>query len=245
MKTNFVKAGMILMLTVGMNIAVNAQDAVSTDSTSTTEESSPFFVNADFVSRYVWRGVDFGNSPAIQPGLGVSYKGLTLGAWGSYAVASFDGYLEADLYVSYELPFGLSLGITDYFFPVAPIGIEPTSLSLTTNRFDKFFDYGNTHFLEANLGYGIGNLSISANYMFYNGDSDVYVELGYTYKDFEVFVGTGNEVYSTTGNFEVVNAGVGVNKEIKFSDSFSLPVSGKLIVNPNTEQMHIVFGMSF
>ena len=44
-------------------------------------------VSADIVSRYVWRGSDYNNSPAIQPTAEISYKNFAFGAWGSYTFA--------------------------------------------------------------------------------------------------------------------------------------------------------------
>lgn len=40
------------------------------------------FVTADFVSSYIWRGMDSGNA-SVQPSLGLNWKGLTVYAWGS------------------------------------------------------------------------------------------------------------------------------------------------------------------
>ena len=37
---------------------------------------------ADLVSSYIWRGQDLGNV-SIQPALSLSYKGISLSAWGS------------------------------------------------------------------------------------------------------------------------------------------------------------------
>ena len=39
-------------------------------------------LGADIMSRYVWRGTDFGNTAAIQPSLSFSSGGFTVGAWG-------------------------------------------------------------------------------------------------------------------------------------------------------------------
>ena len=45
-------------------------------------QAQEVFVNADFVSSYIWRGIDSGNA-CIQPTLGLNWKGLTVYAWGS------------------------------------------------------------------------------------------------------------------------------------------------------------------
>ena len=42
-------------------------------------------LGADMVSRYVWRGADFGESMSVQPALTLGFGGLEVGAWGSYS----------------------------------------------------------------------------------------------------------------------------------------------------------------
>jgi hypothetical protein len=73
---------------------------------------SEFSVGADIYSNYIWRGCKYGAGPAIQPAIKYSGSSFTLGAWGS---VDFSGYQEADLYLSFSLPAGLSLGVTDSF----------------------------------------------------------------------------------------------------------------------------------
>ena len=57
------------------------------------------FVNADFVSSYIWRGTDSGNA-SVQPSLGINWKGLTVYAWGSTEFREKNN--EIDLSVEYE-----------------------------------------------------------------------------------------------------------------------------------------------
>ncbi len=199
-----------------------------------------FSVGADLVSRYIWRGLDYGNAPAIQPTIEFAAGNFSIGAWGSYSLGSTDNassFREADLYASYGFDFGLSVGITDYYYPGT-----------------KWGEFGNeisSHAFELNAGYELEKLSISANYMLNNSiygagaeDGIVYFELGYAFKSVDIFVGGGDGWHSTTGNFEISNVGIGTSKDIKITDSFSLPLFGQAIVNPNTEQFHIVVGLS-
>lgn len=189
-------------------------------------------VSADVVSSYVWRGTQFSNA-SIQPGVTFSSGGFSAGAWGS---AGFDGFLEMDLFVGYEFGFGLSLGLTDYYFP----GTDYFDLSKATGA----------HGLELNLGYGIGDFSISANYMLNEAGGaataggDTYFELGYAFKSFSVFAGAGNGWHTPDGGFGLVNVGLSTSKDIKFSDSFTLPLSGSVILNPTTQQFFIVAGIT-
>ena len=57
----------------------------------------------DFYSTYVWRGTTYGNGPHLQPDLEFTAGGLAIGIWGS---VDFNGYSEADPYISYSFPFG-------------------------------------------------------------------------------------------------------------------------------------------
>src|SRR5690606_41614376 len=44
-------------------------------------------IGADIMSRYIWRGVDYGNSPSLQPQLSFSAGGFSIGTWGAYSFA--------------------------------------------------------------------------------------------------------------------------------------------------------------
>jgi uncharacterized protein (TIGR02001 family) len=205
------------------------------------ESSSPFSVGGDLVSSYLWRGTKFGTGPAIQPYLELALGNFSIGGWGSYCFTTNEA-AEADLYVSYGFDFGLSIGMTDYYFPGTP-----------------YFDYSKesgSHAFEVNLGYEFKGLSIAANYFLNEAGSagteggDMYFELGYAFKNFGIFVGGGNGWHTVEANadesdFMVCNIGITASKEIKITDSFSLPVTGSLILNPDTEQFHVVVGISF
>ena len=107
------------------------------------DNSSPISVGADLVSRFVWRGTDFGGSPSIQPCIEADIFGLTLGAWGAYTVNA-PGAQEADLYISYTIADLVSLGFTDYFYPDDAAGMM-----------NYFSD--STHIVEFNAGLSAGD----------------------------------------------------------------------------------------
>ena len=207
-----------------------------------TAAKAQFSVGADLVSRYVFRGVDFGDAPAIQPTIEYAAGNFAIGAWGSYSLSAngstgFASMIEADLYASYSFDFGLSLGLTDYYYP--------------GSKWGEFGDEISSHALELNLGFETSGLSLAANYMLNNSvngagaeDGTLYFEAGYGFKNVDVFVGAGDGWHSDDTEFAVVNVGLGTSKEIKFSETFSLPVFGQVILNPNTEQLHLVVGIS-
>lgn len=200
--------------------------------TTVSVKAQELEVGTDIVSSYVWRGTQF-SGVSVQPGVTFSAGSFSLGAWGS---AGFDGFMEMDLFASYEFSFGLSLGLTDYYYP-------------GTQYFDYSKDTG-AHGFEVNLGYGISDFSVSANYMLNEAGGaetaggDMYFELGYAFKSFSIFAGGGNGWHTPDGEFGVTNVGISTSKDIKITDSFTLPLSGSIILNPTTEQFFIVAGIT-
>jgi hypothetical protein len=185
----------------------------------------------DYYSTYVWRGVAY-SGPSLQPSVEVSSGDFAIGAWGSQG---FDGFQEMDLYAGYQLG-DLYVGVTDYFYP-----------STSTSPSGPFLDT-DSHAFEFNAGYSVDALSLSANYIFGGSGSvgdDLYFELGYSLDQADIFVGAGDGWHSSDTEFALVNIGIGTSKEITITDSFSIPVSGAVIVNPDTEDLYIVVGFSF
>ncbi len=220
-----------------------ASGVFAQETTKETKEPSPFSYGADLVSRYIFRGQDFGNSPAIQPSFSFSKKGFTIGAWGSYAFIATPTGIEADLYASYETKFGLSIGITDYYYPTEFLKIRPDS-SIAPVRTGSYFDYAHTHYDELNISQSIKNFSIAANWGFHNMNNAVYFEAGYEFKWLQFFIGAGNQLYTKKGNFNVVNIGITASKDINITKNYAIGISSSVILNPDAEQIHLVFGLS-
>jgi len=214
------------LMLIGFSVSfVNAQEE---------EKASPFTAGADFYSNYVWRGTKFGSGPAFQPSVKFVTGGLTIGAWGSFDAA---GYAEADLYLSYATEFGLTVGLTDYYYP----GL-------------MYFDYSDTsgsHAFEINASYAIKGLSIGANYILNeaggaaSAGGDMYFELGYQFTNFKLFAGAGDGWHTSDGEFALCNIGLTTGKTIDVTDKFSVPVTGSVILNPEKEQLFLIVGFSF
>lgn len=203
-------------------------------------QESSWNAGLDLYNSYVWRGTKYGNGPSFQPGVKYSNSGFTIGAWGAYSFSNssyvveqgalVDAYREADLYASYALSLGeknsLTFGVTDYFFPGGS---------------SRYFD-ADSHYFEPMLTVGLGRLSIGAAYM--TNAEDTYVEAGYAAGAVTLFAGAGDGQYTEDQQFNFCNVGIKTIKEIKVSDTFTLPLTGAVILNPSTEQFHIVVGIS-
>lgn len=224
----------ILSLLVLVAAPVAAQDKVEADA------------SADVVSRYVWRGQDLGHA-AIQPSLGVSYKGLSLSAWGSYGITDGSDTDELDLTLSYSTG-GLTIGITDYWF------------SAGDGRYFLYDAHRTSHVFEANLGYDFGPLSINWFTNFAGDDYKCdgkrayssYVEVAAPFNlgglEWNAALGAvpcaSSGTYAEVNDFAIVNVALTATKDIKITDKFSLPVFATLAANPCTQKAYLAFGIS-
>lgn len=209
-------------------------------------------IGADIVSNYIWRGQDLG-AAAIQPTVGISYKGLSLEAWGSYGIMDKEDTKEIDLTLSYTTG-GFTIGVTDYF----------VSEEGTDNCPPKYFLYDahkTAHVFEANVGYDFGVCSLNWYTNFagadgLNKDGDraysSYFEIAAPFKlgglDWEAAVGAvpyATSFYADANGFAVTNVAVKATKEVKITDSFKVPVFAGLAANPSTQRLYFTAGVTF
>ena len=221
-----------------MSMTTLAQDVVETT------------IRGDLVSSYIWRGQDLG-STAIQPTLGVGYKGLSLTAWGSYGLVNADDVKEFDLTLDYTIG-GLSIGITDYWFSRMDGG-DPDG------RYFKYEAHGTNHVFEGYIGYDFGFAALRWFTNFAGNDGtnkdgkraySSYVEVNVPFKLATVdWTATAGAVpycttsYGTTG-FAVTNLSLRATKDIRVTDSFSIPIFGQLTGNPCSQKAYMVFGFT-
>ena len=212
------------------------------------EEKVETIISGDIVSSYIWRGQDLG-SAAIQPTLGVDYKGLSLTAWGSYGLTNSNDVKEFDLMLAYSIG-GLNIGVTDYWFDA---GLDPD------NRYFKYDAHGTNHLFEANIGYdfGIASLQWFTNFAGNDGVNNdgkraysSYVEAAVPFKLSSIeWTATAGAVpfattfYGTSG-FAVTNLSLRATKEIKVTDTFSIPIFGQVTANPCSQKAYLVLGFT-
>lgn len=218
------------------NTPVLAQDEVETT------------VTADVVSNYLWRGQKLGEV-SVQPTLGVAYKGLSLSAWGSYGISNPADTKEFDLTLAYSTG-GFNVGITDYFFTDMEDGV----------KYFKYDAHSTAHIFEANIGYDFGLASVQWFTNFAGDDGlnkdgkraySSYLELSAPFKlgsiDWSASIGAvpfATSSYSDASGFAVTNISLKATKDIKITDSFSIPVFGQIVANPSNEKAYLAFGFT-
>ena len=220
---------------------------IATGMSATAQDKVETTVAADFVSSYIWRGLDCG-SVAVQPTLGIGYKGLSLAAWGSYGLVNTADTKEFDLTLAYTTG-GFNIGITDYWFSA---GLDPDA------RYFKYDAHGTNHVFEGNIGYDFGFASLQWFTNFagndYKADSkraySSYMEVVVPFKlatvDWTATAGAvpwATTSYGTNG-FAVTNLSLKATKEIKVTDTFSIPVFGQVVGNPCSQKAYLVFGFT-
>lgn len=225
-----------MILLCGATMAIEAQEISTT-------------IGSDIVSSYIWRGQDLGGV-SLQPTLGLEYKGISLSAWGSVGLADPADTKEFDITLGYTIG-GLNIGITDYWFNA---GLDPQ------DRYFKYDAHGTNHVFEANIGYDFGVVSAQW-YTNISGNDGVnkdgkrayssYFEVAAPFKlatcDWTATVGAvpfATDFYGTNG-FAVTNLAVRASKDIKVTDSFSIPIFGEVSANPCSQKAYLVVGMSF
>jgi hypothetical protein len=204
------------------------------------QENVEVSIGADVVSGYIWRGTDCGGA-SIQPSISVAKSGFSLTAWGSVGIDSNDTK-EFDLTLGYGVG-GFSVAVTDYWFNSAP----------------RYFNYQahGAHVFEATLGYDFGPVALSWNTNFAGNDYkrngkraySTYVEAVVPFKlgglDFAAEAGATPGKGAYADGLKIINIGLGVSKEIKITDSFTLPAFAKVTTNPHADRTYFVFGVTF
>lgn len=220
--------------------------AVAALATVTTiyAEEAEVSVGADVVSRYVWRGMDQGSGASLQPTLSLSYGGLSVGAWGSTSLSEIEPK-EIDLSVGYSVG-AFSAVLTDYFW---------------AGESAKYGHYTDDHFLELGLSYVVADkLTISWATMLALGESAELDEDGdrmfSTYVNFNYDIDVNGVIVSPyigfspwksqySDDFAVMDFGIKGAKDIKITDSFTLPVYAQAIFAPANDKAYLVFGITF
>jgi len=232
-----IKRVWLISILVIASFQIQAQDTLQ----------SNFSLNADLVSRYVWRGQLLSAAPNIQPYASISAGQFTFGTWGSYAIG--EKYEEINFYISWEYQnFGFS--VNDYC-TISDISEESTYFNtkkLTT-----------PHSLEGTFTFKLSErfpLKLTAATFFYGNDlnesgenfNSSYIELAYPISkrdyDFNFFAGgtPAEGLYGSKAG--LVNVGMSASKMLKFSENFGIPASVQLSANPLAENMYLVFSLT-
>lgn len=221
------------------------------------EKSVTIRVNGDLVSSYVWRGA-YNAGASVQPALGLNAGGFSFTVWGSKEISG--PHKEIDLTAAYS--FGrFGLAVTDYWWDGERYAKAGDPAYARSNKYFHFGNHSTCHYAEAGADYTVSDrfpLNIAWYTMFWGADKKAdggqnyssYLELNCPFSvkgtGLKATVGISpydSYLYGVSG-FAVCNLALEAVKELKLSDTFSLPLFARLIFDPAHEDTHLVLGFT-
>lgn len=193
-------------------------------------------VDVKVSNRHMFRGNPVGETVGIQPSLTIPSAENNLGEtsfniWGHLPIIGT--FSEIDLTLTQEL---------------GEVGV----LNVTTQYYDGSFVELDSHDIEVGFSTNFGGVDLSLNRIALSDtiEGDTYVELGYGFGDYDLFVGVGDGAYSESGDFEAVNVGFTYNipeptKRGRRAASWMRGYETSFIYNPSTETPYFVVSKSW
>lgn len=223
---------------------------------------------ADFVSSYIWRGIDQNHGFAVQPSLTLGYKGFTVGAWGSTPLSNFsdpNNAREFDLSISYTIK-GLTLSVTDYWW-----GGQSGRYGYYNQPDDNSYIDGHHHF-EGTAAYYFGDkvpLTLSFSTWFAGADAKTYKSNKRAYSSYfnasynitlpaditltpSIGFSPWESYYSHNSRVKEAKQDRAVltdiclkaAKTLKVNDNFTIPVFIQAVASPAYDHSSIIAGFS-
>ena len=224
---------------------------VSAETNSTPLNKSNFSLTAEMNMKYVWRGLEYGNSPLAFGTLNYDYKGFNAYVLGGYATNG--DFSEVVAGVSYSNKY-ITFGFSDFFYP-STTGME--------DNYIQFDNHKTGHLLESFLTvrpFEQVPVWMTLSSFIYGNDKkpngsqaySSYIEVGYTHSftdNNSISLSTGanlNKSFYTKyeKGFNVTNITAKYMTGINFG-KFTLPISGSFIYNPIIDKPYFSFSIYF
>ena len=218
--------------------------------TSQIQAQGEWYLGAETVNRYIWRGVQFDNGVNIQPYLMYGTDQFEIGAASSTSLTN--DFNEISFWTSYTIPtkaFDLKLYLGDFYYEYGGQNFM---------NFDGVKDgmAQGSHYVEGYVEISLANLPLSfllSSVIWNDPDNSMYAQVSYhktLANDIESAFTLGaalneSNTWYYTQKTGIVNVSYEISKEVKITESFSLPMNAKAILNPYNESFYVVFGISF
>ena len=218
-----------------------------------------FGAGVDLYTRFLWRGVVFGEQWTLQPSASFSSHGFGLDLWASAAPdqSSLVDYVGVTLSYAYTASFGtLEVSLADWIFSQR-YAADGTLETGAPYLFDVAGHGNGSHWLDLTLAYtGPASFPITVQFgaVVYNDpDHSLYAGLlyaidvgaGFTLTpEFGVVFGRSARWYGTDANpVNVTNCALTLTRTVELGHGLSLPLSLAFVVNPEAERVHVVAGL--
>ena len=216
-------------------------------------------VGLDLYTRFLWRGVSFGEQWTLQPTASFAAYGLSVDLWASAAPdqSSLVDYVGITLGYTYEASFGtFAVTLADWIF-TQRYTAEGTVETGAPYLFDFDGNGNGSHWLDLTLAYtgpSAFPLTVEFGVVVYNDPDhslyaglryDIDVGAGFTLTpEFGVVFGRSARWYLTDADpINVTNCALTLSRTVALGHGITLPLSIALVVNPESERVHIVAGV--
>lgn len=220
-------------------------DSTQKDADSKVKVSASFTTTMN--SRFIWRGLELGDHPHIQPSVTLSMGKFFVGAWASHGIGpvAFDtnipGYKEVIPYIGYTFSSAFTLLILDHYNP-------------NFGSISNFKDNGEgSNTIEARALFNFWKFDVLASINFYNDPKySNYLEIGYNatlnkgikIRPLVSFTPTESP-FNGTSEFAFTQVGVITSKDFNLTKEIGMTLRGDFIVNPNADKFYAAFGVAF
>lgn len=231
--------------------AAMAQDVPATGEIPEAEPPAPrvtLDASVTLTSRFLYRGLDLGQAPQVQPVIALGVGNFEFAAFSSHplappldeavsaaAVPDYVNYREVLLWMLYRIETAAGT-----FTPYVQNHFNPNA--------GRLFDFDNdagAHHLQAQLFYNGPEtfpIDFLVGYVFYGpARESVYLEGGYSFEYAGLGVRTfisgtpGDSPFNGTDEAAITQLGITASRAIPITDRFSLPLSATFSFNPYTE----------
>lgn len=242
-----------------------AAQAPAADSATAEAEADASPVELDvavtLTSRFIYRGINLGEAPQVQPRVALNAGGFQVALWSSHPIAPRTdatenvpvvdrgaNYREVNFWMRYDIDVGFGT-LTPYV---------QNHYNPNIGEFSDFDGGGDgAHYLQGQLMFSGREelpLDLMVGYVFHNDPgTSVYLEAGYRFAagdtDLRVFAGgvpdrsPFNGV--STDEAAVTNVGVQASRAIPLTESYALPVGLSFVFNPYLDDAFAAVSVTF
>lgn len=239
---------------------VTVPNAVAEAAEAEAEEEKPwaFAAGFDIYSRFIWRGVAFGDQWTLQPTASFTIAGFGLYVWASASPdqSSLVDYVGLTASYAYTGSFGtIGADLADWIFTQSYT--DDGRVELGAPYLFDFDNEGNgSHWLDF-TAYYIGPeafpLKVQFGAILYNDpDYSLYAGLSYPISvgrgftltpELGMVFGESRRWYFTDDDpVNVTNCALTLSRSVELGPHVTMPLSIALIVNPESERVHVVLG---
>lgn len=242
--------GFIRLLVSLCLLLFSRQIASAADTLSISRGESPLSLSLELSTKYMWRGIEYGNAPTTFAILSYEKAGFSAYAEGVYAING--SHSEVDLGMGYTFK-DLFVGLADYYYP-SSVGEKDKYFKLSSRK--------TGHYVEAYTMYSPHYIPLWLTLSCYVFGADKqqdgsqayssYAEVGYIYKfkndnNLSIAIGANlNRGFYTDyeSGFKVVNITLKYATAFKLGN-FRLPVSASYVLNPYREKSFFTLSLYF